>query len=658
MYRMSISKFRVPLSTLLFLSLLLIFALESLIPQKVNGRVLTTHTNDFNFSATAIQVRTYVGVICAFMIIIFFFPKWLEKIQIHRTRKNLFEEVSIFLCFLIGLILQGVTPLTKIYTIICVVFFILMRTKIGSQVIYHLNKQKKKISVISIFLILSVFIIKFIVPLLHFIQPTYAERDLQTLAYSSSHYAFTVLSGFETDCCTLQLSKPDLAYGLSMPFLSFIVLKLTQFFYVDATYYDAIRVLQLIGVLLLAFLITLVTAHRKPIIFLISLLIIPNLYASNIDFPNQLGARYIPLIFFLITNILIIRSQYFSRIWPLTLLNSSIGIAVAPEIGLVVFAATLAVCFIEIRRKLQTPFKKTLFFCCLSLLTLLLTQGILTILKVIFEIQNLDLMSFVLQYAKGYSALEARFIPISVGIIVFAIYELIEKSNKMKLISPNDRIQIFVSTIILGWLVYFFNRMDSVNLWFPLFLCFLVLSFEKMSKFSLTQISALNVVSRNLLIVILSFATLQFYSIATQDLNKVFRDPDCVISNYQRCLPEEVSRDLDQHLALLLGFKSPSKAIVLSYFPTEVRVMGFNRTFPWRDPFSQVMTQNEINEVGKWLDQSDIPSVVVENPESTLSRVLIYRSEHFMNIMSLTTEYAITAKDKNWLVYSRIESDK
>ena len=657
MYKLIISKFRVPLSTLLFLSLLLIFVLESLIPQKVNRNVLTTHTNDFNFIATGIQVKTYVGVICAFMIVFFFSPKWLEKIENHRTKDNLYEEVIVFCCFLIFFIRQGATPLAKIYASICVGIFFVMRTKYGRQIIYFLQKQKKKLNLIFIFLILLSFIIKFVAPLLHYIQPTNIESNLQTLAYSSSHYAFTVLSGFETDCCTSQLSKPDLAYGLSMPILSLIVLKITQIFYIDATYSDAMRVFQLIGVLLLALLMTLVTAHRKPIIFLITLLIIPNLYASNIDFPNQLAVRYIPLIILIIVSILMIRSQYFSRIWPLMLLNSSTGIAFAPEIGLVISAATLVVCFIEIRSKLQTQIQKILFVCCFSLATLVLTQGILMILNEKFKIENLDLMSFVLQYASGYSALEARFIPIAVGIIIFAIYELIEKSNKREPISAQDRIQIFVSTIIIGWLVYFFNRMDPVNLWFPLFLCFFVLSSQKLSEVSLSRIFALNVVSRNLLVIILSVATLQFYSIATQDFRKVFSLSDCEVRNYQRCLPIEVARDLDSHLALLSSFKLPSKTIVFSYFPTEVREMGFNRTFPWRDPFSQVMTKNEINKVATWLDQSDIASVVVENPESILSKDLIYRSEHFMTIMSLTTEYAITAKDKNWLVYTRIEQD-
>ena len=347
MSKMIISKFRATLPTLIFVSLLLIFAFESLIPQKINGDVLTTHTNDFNFSATAIQVRTYVGVICAFLIILLFSPKWLEKGQIHKTRDNLFEEVFVFCCFLIGFVLQGVTPLTKIYALICVGIFFLLRTKIGVQIVYYVQEQNKKLNWIFIFLIFSIFIIKFIAPLLHYIQPTYAEGDLQTLAYSSSHYAFTVLSGFETDCCTLQLSKSDLAYGLSMPILSLIFLKLTQFIYIDATYFDAMRVFQLIGILLLAFLITLLSANRKPLIFLITLLIVPNLYASNIDFPNQLAVRYIPLIILIVANITIMRSKYFHRIWPLMLFNSSVGISVAPEIGLVVFSATLVVCFFE-----------------------------------------------------------------------------------------------------------------------------------------------------------------------------------------------------------------------------------------------------------------------------------------------------------------------
>jgi hypothetical protein len=95
-----------------------------------------------------------------------------------------------------------------------------------------------------------------------------------------------------------------------------------------------------------------------------------------------------------------------------------------------------------------------------------------------------------------------------------------------------------------------------------------------------------------------------------------------------------------------------ANTVILSGAATEVRLMGFNRRFPWYEPFAEVMRKNDIDTLVDWIEKSRIENVIVDNPGSAIGSAAPVRNQHIQNIVAQLKSYSEVHSDPAWIVYA------
>lgn len=249
--------------------------------------------------------------------------------------------------------------------------------------------------------------------LLFFIWPFFTPLIATSgarLASFDSHYAMTVLPGFDFVCCNEFGVVERSNYGLSMFLLTAMVHKIAVTLGVqDPTLVLSVRVYQVTTALLLVFAIYLLNRKHFILISAVALAITPSLntFGEAVYHPNQAGIRYIPFLAGIIVMALESRRRV-PRTFLLSTISALLFIANL-ETGFAVFSGFLVFLILskyDPNHPYSTIIKELLLFFTSVILIFFITFELFA--KGLYRNSSTDLFSFVELFASGYGGLVSK----------------------------------------------------------------------------------------------------------------------------------------------------------------------------------------------------------------------------------------------------------
>jgi len=529
------------------------------------------------------------------------------------------------------------------FLIVLFISFILLVCLDKSQLKLNFNKiQETKLIKIAGY---ALFIYQIYLKILKPFTEINVYNSLSFVAASSSHYAATILPADSLG--TMYRTN----YGPLMNFVFYLAEQASTILVrEDLTQIFAMKFMQVFCIILL--MICIFQISKKNFFWLtgLALSLSSSLSLSNIDFPNQTGARYFA--FFLALNFLLMAKNY--RVTPRSIfLNSlicSIFFVGSPEIGLVTTAVYIYIVLFS--STLNGIKYKTNLLIAVLLLISLYSIIIERVLSEFFYPEGYDSPSYVQLFSSGYGGMLNKWIFEAVIFLLFAITILKEDFRKIKLRTEIENLTPgIVSLMCVGWLFYYFNRQDSWNLWPIYILCLLGLTSKLLEEKDVKQFVIKQAIPLALIwtqIVASIVHDQHSFSSVKIDAEKMPKNGIVVASGY---FQNSASRELKSHFDHLRTNYEGSNTLVLSIFPNEIRRMGFNQNLPWYDPFSEVPLERDLQKIIEWIKKSDYQFVLIENKQSIFFDSSPTRVAHYYAIIDRVGEYSEKSNSHGWTIY-------
>jgi hypothetical protein len=649
-------------STILSIFILIIYWIINKFDYEGNNNILKNHVLEFGLQSTQIQILIYIfSLLCIVLLIIYF--SYFVKIEL-LTQNELNSNTIIFgivtlvaMAFLFG----SYSRSFAIGFCLSIIFIILLKAK--QEIL--LNYIKLKIIKKIIFLCLISFLLIFVI--LPFGTPPLII-DNAHLVTINSHYAMTVLPGFDFICCnkTGQIERTN--YGFGVVFLTAFLYKLLQPLasYEDNILYLIVRIYQLFSIVLVIYAATLINKENKVIIASLAVLtsVTMNTLGESNNFPNQSGIRYFT---FLIGLIFIL------KLWKRGEVNifiPSIGAAFFiifnPETGFSITSGLIVLYLLNIFSKDKKLKSLNIEFVKFSLI-LTLTYILISYFsnKFFFTEKTISPINFMKLWLSGYGGIKSNFSVFAILLFFLSITYLIRSFYLVRISkdTKNSILQGVLSAIILVWLIYYVNRMSEWNLWFQAILYIMLIAPSINRKSIFFIISSSRNLSAN---TILSFCLIG--ALIFSSLTRLIHDgklyilayrSECTISFslfQKNCfINKNTINELD-YFYNPLSLNDKNKILILSHRSTQARLLGFNENFPWYEPFGEVATKNDILNLIEWIDKNRPLYIYMDNPKSEVSISVINRTNHFIFISAQLGDYEFHSNDNNWYVYKRIDS--
>jgi hypothetical protein len=96
--------------------------------------------------------------------------------------------------------------------------------------------------------------------------------------------------------------------------------------------------------------------------------------------------------------------------------------------------------------------------------------------------------------------------------------------------------------------------------------------------------------------------------------------------------------------------------VILTNLSVEARTLGFNLQFPWIDPFIDVLSVESMNALVDWINAHGPPVVVVDDPDSELSRSVPHQTRHLQEVAARAIAYRRVTGEDGWIFYERRDS--
>ena len=110
---------------------------------------------------------------------------------------------------------------------------------------------------------------------------------------------------------------------------------------------------------------------------------------------------------------------------------------------------------------------------------------------------------------------------------------------------------------------------------------------------------------------------------------------------------------MKNHLDYLAGLPDKQDYLVLTHLPAAVRMLGFNESLPWYEPFGEVLRPADLDALVTYIDDRGPRHVVVEDPRTVQSQQLPNIVEHQQAIIERLGNYVFEKAEEGWLVYGR-----
>jgi hypothetical protein len=437
-----------------------------------------------------------------------------------------------------------------------------------------------------------------------YIGPFHKQLYLDSIPAASFidfHIAATVTPGF---LMGNEVSVSMSNYGIGMNLLIFLSKMITDYFGFNLTQIGLISFFQIAGTLLGLILIKLF--ETRSFFFFGSLFMVTNLALTNLTInlvtPNQSLLRYFIFLLQIVLYFIILKTN--DSVYLIAAL-SAVGLILSPSLGAIFLFAALAnrLNFTNFRNSLIELIKMILVTLIIYLLSLYLIINFVSI-----QDNSVSVWFSFIKGFGGYASIPS--INFYLLLIAFSNMIIVLSLYKTNLITYKLKFIIFLSSISLIWMVYYVNRMFDQNLWFLILLLtfiFILLLDEILS----------NKISIILIPPLISMLVLFSYQITLSSKQLVFPyasqrcDGKSIFPDF--CFNQELTVKTTKEFDYLLKNIDPDQSIILTGFPGEFRVLGYNRNFYNYALLAEASTNSQVLEFSSRLDNSVLNKIVLHN---------------------------------------------
>lgn len=628
------------------------------VKQPINQSLLLSHVTAFDVKSTKLQLITYVGSVSMLAIACLF-------LLLNPKFKILIKKQPSTLSILLILVLIFVAPFpvgeyTKWFRngFFSTFLVLLLAVKLSKRPFVKLNYLYYLFVALTLIYLAFYFVLPFFTPLIVTSGAGFTSIE--------SHYAMTVLSGFDFVCCEKTGVVEQSKYGLSIFMLSALAYKIASLFDAHNTQLIFIvRGYQIIAACLLVFAVFILNKKHFLLISALALTVTASLNTMSvvISYPNQSGMRYIPFLIGLI--LLAWETQRKSPRISFLATASALLIILNPETGIALscgFAVFLVLRKYKPESAYATTFKTVGIF---SVLTIFLVVP-LSVLSAdnFYSDSSADLFSNIKLFSSGFGLVRKPHV-IAIFIIFFAVFALVRGVLRARNGNGSsvDAYQAGIGTIMLTWLPYYVNRAGEANLWFQAVL--ILLLFAPRIGFSSLRILSgkfqFGVFYTGLAISFMG--ALLFWSSEQNfwkgssyyylDKSSCFESPE-YLKGF--CFVGSEGPGISKQLGFLKGLTEKRDFLVISHLSTQVRLIGFNEGFPWYEPFGEIPRDRDMNSLLNWIETKGPRYVVTDDPASAISKKMPNRTQHLQHIVNSLDSYHKHKINSGWVIYERISS--
>ena len=627
--------------------------------QPIDQAFLSSHINEFGIQSSKLQLISYVGLIGVLGIVCLFML--LNTKYIYFSKKPEFSSIYIA----IALSLFGVPFIFGEFS----KWFVAGFFSAGLMILLALKFSnclfRKRKHLFPLFFVLTLIYVAF-----YFVAPIFMPLIVMSGAHFAgveSHYAMTVLPGFDFVCCEESGVVERSNYGVSMFMLAALTYKITSLLgALDNPLIASVRGFQIIAAGLLILAVYLLNKRHFLFISMIALAVTASLntLGAAVYFPNQSGIRYIPFLVGIILMALEIRREN-PRILFLSMVVA-ILLIMSPETGIALFCGYI-VSLVLIKYKPASPYK-TVFKTCGLFLVLTMFFFVflfLFLVPMLYRGTKADLFSFLELFSSGYGGLVSRPSVFAIFVVFFAVIAIVRGVLRAREgnITNVDAFQAGIGMMMLVWLSYYFNRMAEWNLWFQAVLVLLLfaprINFSSLRmlsrKFQFDSVYLWLAVSLMGALVFSSagrnlYDSLNYYRFVKSSCN----DSLHVVKGF--CFAGSDGPEISKQVTFLKNLPGRGDYLIISYMPTQVRLMGFNEGFPWYDLFGEIQRDEDLNLVIKWIETKGPRYIATDDPFSAISVQMPNRSQHLQHIVNSLQSYEKINNDSGWIIYERLAS--
>jgi hypothetical protein len=571
--------------------LFLIYSLPRLSANDMENEYFKTWVDVFSITNTFNQKLLYFIYCSIFFVILYLLRLYQKDIKQYVLNPNNFIKINISINFISMFIaIKSDLLVFDFYNlIISILIFIL--------IVYFIQGLRYQVYFGYLMLPIFVFLFGF-----YFLVPFNNKLffdSISTASFIDMHLGATVTSGYLMDYENY-LSNTN--YGIGVTLLIFLAKKVTEFIGFNFTQIGLVSIYQVIGFLLILLLLKLF--KTSSFFFFASILVVINIALTNMTIniltPNQSMIRYFTLLLQIVIYYVILKKKYsLSFIAPVI----AIGLILSPPLGLIF-------CFGVILNQIHfSSLKKSI----LEIVKLILWTSTLSVIIWFFTLEIFNIkdtsISFWLSYLKGFGGFTSTpSITFYLLLIIFSNLLIIFSFYKTNVIDFKSQYILFLCNISMMWLFYYVNRMFDQNLWFLILILSLI--------FILIIDEFLN---GNVILILvptlISIMILFSYEI-TSSLGKLdipFTSRNCQQKSLfpDFCFSQEVSLNNDNEFRYILSTVNPDDSIILTGFPSEFRVLGYNRNFPYYTLLADTFTNSDVVNFSNTLNNSNMEQIIL-----------------------------------------------
>jgi hypothetical protein len=466
-------------------------------------------------------------------------------------------------------------------------------------------------------------------------------ESISLASFVDMHIGATVTPGFLMGS---EISISNTNYGLGMNFLIYFAKIITDYVGLNLTQIGLVSLFQITGTLLGLLLIKLF--NTRSFFFFGSLFIVINIAATNLTInlitPNQSILRYFIFLVQIVLYFLILKkgdSLY------LTAALCAVGLIFSPSLGVIFVFGALAnrVNFRNFKLSIIEIIKIIFYTITMSLL------AIFSILKLVpFDDTSLSFwLSFVNGFA-GYTSVPS--ITFYLLLFVFSNLILVLSFYKTNLIDYKLKFILFLSIISIIWMLYYVNRMFDQNLWFVIVL------------FSFIFILLLDEILRNNFnsILIPTFILMLFFvsyqlTISSKQLSFPYSSQKCDTRSLfsDICFNPELTDKAIKEFDYLIKEIKPTQSLILTGFPSELRILGYNRDFPYYSLLADAFTNSDVLLFSERIDNSDKDSIILHTNQEFYFYPPVL--DDYINIVKSLKNYKLSYSTGNFEIYEKFK---
>lgn len=492
--------------------------------------------------------------------------------------------------------------------------------------------------------------------------PIVASSGAQ-LVSMQNHYA-GFMPGMDLVTGVMSLPVGVLNYGLGPAVAIASTRQLLRVFGTGAS--DLVQVVKVAQFLPLI-LIALITWKLKPGtrigLFTLLLVVTPSmsLLATGIFYPNLLGLRFVP--FFVAVLVMLSATSARGRLSIVCVsFVAALLVMFARETGLVSSLALLVFCAL---REFQSERRAASLIRCVGFFASVFCTTLVVFLTATKGLSNAPtdplVSSLPLIFASDFGGILSWPSPFAIGVVFvasFSVYRAFVRAGS-NIRGRWDAYQAGVGVLMLGWLLYYVNRVHEFNLYAQGGLLVLLIA-PRASASALRLISLGSTLGRGYVAIV---ATLLAGMVSDRLVATVVEADDALFRvrvtaplqgahSGMRVSPVYES-DIEEQLHALTEKGSVHDYLVLSHLSVEVRLMGFNEGFPWYDTFSDILTVPALERVSTWIDSKGPRYLLVDDPHSRLSLDAAYQTAQLQRIVGGLRSYRKESTGRGWVLYVR-----